>query len=220
MDRLAWLSLLQQHRAIAVIRSPSLEVGRQMARAVADGGIRLLEVTWNSDRPADLVEQLCADLPDCCIGAGTLLTPDAIKDAIASGAEFLFSPSFHADLVQLADYHGVPYSPGALTPTEIVSAWQAGAASVKVFPVQSVGGDRYIQSLQGPLANIPLIPTGGVNVANAKLLLAAGAIAVGLSGSLFPPTSIATGHWEHITQLAADLMDHLSEFVDRSERSL
>jgi 2-dehydro-3-deoxyphosphogluconate aldolase/(4S)-4-hydroxy-2-oxoglutarate aldolase len=202
----AWLAALQQHSAIAVIRSPSLTIGASMAQAVAAGGIRLVEVTWKSDRPTELIHHLRQVLPQCWIGAGTLMTVDEMKAAIAAGAQFLFSPHTNAALIQTAIAHSIPVIPGALSPSEIVQAWQLGASSVKVFPVQAMGGADYIRSLQGPLGQIPLIPTGGVTLDNATSMLEAGAIAVGLSGQLFPPDAIAAEAWDRITQQAQTLI--------------
>ncbi|MBD3881772.1 bifunctional 4-hydroxy-2-oxoglutarate aldolase/2-dehydro-3-deoxy-phosphogluconate aldolase [Phormidium tenue FACHB-886] len=204
-----WLAMLQTQRAIAVIRAPSFELGVQMATAVAKGGMTLIEITWNSDRPADLISHLRDKLPQCQIGAGTLLTRSELRLAIASGAQFLFSPHLNLELVQLAVTERVPVIPGALTPSEIVAAWQAGATCVKVFPVQAVGGVEYIRHLQAALNQIPLIPTGGVTPENAEAFLQAGAIAVGLSGHLFPQQTIAQGDWAAISQQAAQLMQRL-----------
>ena len=210
MPNQSWLTLLQQTRAIAVIRTAKIEQGRQMALAVAAGGIQLIEITWNSDRPTELIQQLRVELPNCTIGTGTLLTLDQLKEAIAAGAQFLFTPHVDPVMIQTAVAHSIPIIPGALSPTEIVTAWQAGASCVKVFPVSSVGGASYIKSLQGPLGNIPLIPTGGVTLENAKEFIAAGAIAVGLSGQLFPQQLVAQGNWSEIAQLAKNLMQQLA----------
>ncbi|MBW4551665.1 MAG: bifunctional 4-hydroxy-2-oxoglutarate aldolase/2-dehydro-3-deoxy-phosphogluconate aldolase [Aphanocapsa sp. GSE-SYN-MK-11-07L] len=207
--RQAWLNLLRQHRAIAVIRSPNLDLGRQIAQAIAAGGIRLIEITWTSDRPAELIAQLRQDLPECQIGAGTLLDCDQMQQAIAAGASFLFSPHFQLDLVKFACDRQVPVVPGCLSPTEIIAAWQAGASSVKVFPIQSMGGCQYLQALQAPLAGIPLIPTGGVTLANARAFVEAGAIGVGLASDLFPPDLIKTENWAGITQRAKLLVQSL-----------
>lgn len=181
-----------------------------MANAVAAGGMHLIEITWNSDRPAELVRKLRANLPDCWIGAGTLLTVDQMQAAIDAGAQFLFTPHIAPDLIRLAVQQQVPIVAGALSPTEIITAWQAGASSVKVFPVQSLGGVDYIRNLQGPLGEIPLVPTGGVTIANARDFLRAGAIAVGLSGDLFPRSAIHQGNWDVITQQAKTLMASLA----------
>ncbi|MGK7872744.1 MAG: bifunctional 4-hydroxy-2-oxoglutarate aldolase/2-dehydro-3-deoxy-phosphogluconate aldolase [Xenococcaceae cyanobacterium] len=214
----SWLQLLQKHRAIAVIRSPQLQLALAMAKAVADGGIRLIEITWNSDRPAELISQLRSELPSCTIGAGTILTVEQLREAIACGTQFLFSPHVKGALIQAAAEYNVPIIPGALSPTEIVTAWQAGASCVKVFPVQAVGGASYIKSLQGPLGQIPLIPTGGVTLENAKEFICSGAIAVGLSGELFPGQLVAARDWQAIAIRAKTLHQRLSEIssVSRS----
>ncbi|MEH2122570.1 bifunctional 4-hydroxy-2-oxoglutarate aldolase/2-dehydro-3-deoxy-phosphogluconate aldolase [Nostoc sp.] len=204
-----WLSQLQKHQAIAVIRAPKIEVGQQMAMAVASGGIQLIEITWNSDRAGELISQLRLELPDCTIGTGTLFNVQQLQEAIASGAQFLFTPHFDSAMVQAAQEKNVPIIPGALTPTEIVTAWSQGASCVKVFPVQAVGGADYIKSLQGPLGQIPLIPTGGVTLENAKEFLQAGAIAVGLSSELFPKKLVTEGNWEAIASGAKNLMRQL-----------
>ena len=210
MSNQSWLTLLQHTPAIAVIRTAKIEQGRQMALAVAAGGIQLIEITWNSDRPTELIQQLRLELPNCTIGTGTLLTLDQLKEAIAAGAQFLFTPHVDPVMIQTAVAHSIPIIPGALSPTEIVTAWQAGASCVKVFPVSSVGGASYIKSLQGPLGNIPLIPTGGVTLENAKEFIAAGAIAVGFSGQLFPQQLVAQENWSAIAQLAKNLMQQLA----------
>jgi 2-dehydro-3-deoxyphosphogluconate aldolase/(4S)-4-hydroxy-2-oxoglutarate aldolase len=204
-----WLQLLQQNRAIAVIRAEKIELGYQMAKAVAAGGMELIEITWNSDRPAELISQLRQELSACTVGTGTILTVDQLRQAIASGAQFLFTPHVDPVLIHAAVDRGIPIVPGALSPTEIVTAWMAGASCVKVFPVQALGGVSYIKSLQAPLGNIPLIPTGGVTLENAREFIAAGAIAVGLSGQLFPPPLVKAGNWEAIALQAKTLMSEL-----------
>ncbi|WP_421655715.1 bifunctional 4-hydroxy-2-oxoglutarate aldolase/2-dehydro-3-deoxy-phosphogluconate aldolase [Leptothermofonsia sp. ETS-13] len=211
MERQHWLTVARQFRGVAVIRCNQWKLGWHMAKAVAEGGMRLIEVTWNSDRPAELIHQLRTDLPDCWIGAGTLLTPEQMKAAIAAGAQFLFTPHVEPELIRLAAKQEITVVPGALSPTEIVRAWQVGASSVKVFPVHSLGGVEYIRSLQGPLGQIPLIPTGGVTVENASEFLKAGAIAVGLSGNLFPQSAIYRQDWHEITRRAQILVKSWQE---------
>ncbi len=206
-----WLKLLQQHRAIAVIRSPESQLGLAMAKAVAAGGIRLIEITWNSQQPAALISQLRRELPQCIIGAGTILTLEELRQAIASGAQFLFSPHVNLELIEEAVHsYQIPIVPGALSPTEIVTAWQAGASAVKVFPIQAVGGAKYIKSLQGPLGQIPLIPTGGVTIENANQFIEAGAIAVGLSSQLFPEQLVLAQDWQAIAQRVRTLVQCLT----------
>lgn len=210
MNNQSWLTLLQHSGVIAVIRAAKIDRGHKMAKAVASGGMNLIEITWNSDRPADLIGQLRAELPTCTIGTGTLLNLDQMEQAIAAGAQFLFTPHVDPVMIQAAVSQGIPIIPGALSPTEIVTAWTAGASCVKVFPVGAVGGATYIKSLQGPLGQIPLIPTGGVTLENAKEFIAAGAVAVGLSGQLFPQELVESGNWEAIAQIAKTLIQQLA----------
>lgn len=204
-----WLSLLQQQRVIAVIRAPQIDLGIEMAKAVAAGGMKLIEVTWNGCEPTKLLHLLHTELPGCLIGAGTLLTLADLQAAIEAGAEFLFTPHTHLPLIQAAVAYRVPIIPGALSPTEILTAWQAGATCVKVFPIQSVGGAEYIRHLQGPLAQIPLIPTGGVTLDNAKEFIDAGAVAVGLAGQLFPKQALMSRDWAQIQERAMCLLHQL-----------
>lgn len=209
----SWFTLLQQYRVIAVIRSPQLSLGHQMAHAVVMGGMRLIEITWNSDRAPELISQLRLELPECIIGTGTLLNLEQLQQAIHAGAQFLFTPHVNPTLISTAVEAGIPIVPGALTPTEIVTAWDAGASSVKVFPIQAVGGASYIKALQGPLGHIPLIPTGGVTLENAKELIVAGAIAVGLAGELFPKELIAERDWIAIAKRAKILNEQLAALM-------
>ncbi|PMB49120.1 keto-deoxy-phosphogluconate aldolase [Fischerella thermalis CCMEE 5201] len=207
MSHHPWLTLVKKHRAIAVIRASQLELGRQMALAMASGGIELIEITWNSANASELITKLRSELPDCTIGTGTLLNLEQLDNAISAGAQFLFTPHVDPTMIQVAVAENIPIIPGALSPTEIVTAWNYGATCVKVFPVQAVGGASYIKSLQGPLGHIPLIPTGGVTLKNAQEFLQAGAIAVGLSSELFPKQFVETGNWQAISQQAKTLVN-------------
>jgi 2-dehydro-3-deoxyphosphogluconate aldolase / (4S)-4-hydroxy-2-oxoglutarate aldolase len=207
----SWLSILRQYRAIAVIRSPRFDLGLSMAEAVARGGMRLIEITWNSEQPETLIAELRVRLPHCLIGAGTILDVNQLQNAIACGAQFIFSPHFNPNLVEIAVHrHQIPYIPGVLSPTEIVTAWQTGASALKVFPINAMGGASYLKSLQAPLAGIPLIPTGGVTVENASAMLSAGAVAVGLSGSLFAEELVKTGNWTQISDRANNLLSQIT----------
>lgn len=208
----SWLAILQREKALAVIRSPRFDLGLAMAEAVAKGGIKLIEITWNSEQPQELIAELRVRLPHCLIGAGTVLNLTQLQNAIACGAQFIFSPHFDPNLVKVAVHHyQIPYIPGVLSPTEIVTAWQTGASALKVFPVMAMGGASYIKSLQAPLGDIPLIPTGGITLDNASAMIAAGAIAIGLSSSLFPPSLVTTNNWQQITYRTQNLLIQLNQ---------
>ncbi|HEY9704053.1 MAG TPA: bifunctional 4-hydroxy-2-oxoglutarate aldolase/2-dehydro-3-deoxy-phosphogluconate aldolase [Allocoleopsis sp.] len=210
MNNQTWLKILEQNRIIAVIRSDDINMGYQMAKSVALGGIKLIEITFNSEQPTNLIDKLSQDLPNCIIGAGTILSMTQLKEAIACNSQFIFSPHLDLNLIKIAQKNNVQIIPGTLTPTEIITALQGGVSCVKVFPIQAVGGATYIKYIKAPLGNIPIIPTGGVTLNNASELILAGAIAVGLGGDLFPQELIRTESWEKITLRANTLVEQLS----------
>ena len=208
----SWLNLLQQHRIIAVVRADNAVIAREIALAAAAGGIKLIEIAWNTDRAESLIPKLQQELPDCKIGAGTVLDIDSAERAIACGCSFLFTPHTNLDLISEGLENNVPVIAGALTPTEILTAWQAGAAAVKVFPIKVVGGVDYLKCLQPILCDIPLIPTGGVTIQNAAQFLAAGAIAVGISSDLFSTELIAEADWTTIIARSQMLIKKVQTF--------
>nr|WP_286395005.1 bifunctional 4-hydroxy-2-oxoglutarate aldolase/2-dehydro-3-deoxy-phosphogluconate aldolase [Pseudanabaena mucicola] len=210
-----WLSLLQQHRIIAVIRADNVSLAREMALAAAAGGIKLIEIAWNTDRAESLIPKLQQELPDCKIGTGTVLDTDSAERAIACGCSFLFTPHTNPELIAKGLENSIPVIAGALTPTEIITAWQAGAAAVKVFPIKVLGGVEYLQCLQPVLRDIPLIPTGGVSMQNADKFLAAGAIAVGISSHLFSPEVIAEDDWTTIIARSQTLIQKVQPFQNQ-----
>jgi 2-dehydro-3-deoxyphosphogluconate aldolase/(4S)-4-hydroxy-2-oxoglutarate aldolase len=210
MNHQSWLTLLKKHRAIAVIRSSQKELAWQMASSVAAGGIQFIEITWNTHKAAELIAELRSEFPSFSIGTGTLLNLEQLQQAIDCGAQFLFTPHTDVAMIKTAVDAGVPIVPGAFSPTEIVTAWQAGASCVKVFPISALGGAAYLKSLQGPLGHIPLIPTGGVTLENAKVFIDAGAIAVGLAGDLFPKHLVENRDWRAIVQIARNLAQNLT----------
>ena len=211
----SWLNLLQQHRIIAVVRADNAAIAREIALAAAAGGIKLIEIAWNTDRAESLIPKLQQELPDCKIGAGTVLDIDSAERAIACGCSFLFTPHTNLDLISKGLENNVPVIAGALTPTEILTAWQAGASAVKVFPIKVVGGVDYLKCLQPILCDIPLIPTGGVTLQNAAQFLAAGAIAVGISSDLFSAEVIAEDDWTTIIARSQMLIKKVQPFQNQ-----
>jgi len=185
-----WLSLLQQYRVIAFIRADNVSIAREMALATAAGGVKLIEIAWNTDRAESLIAKLQQELPDCKIGTGTILDLKMAERAIACGCSFLFTPHTNIEIIARGVENNIPVIAGALTPTEIIAAWQAGASAVKIFPINLIGGVNYLKALQPVLSDIPLIPTGGIKVENVDQFLEAGAIAVGISSDLFASEAI------------------------------
>ncbi|MGK7907748.1 MAG: bifunctional 4-hydroxy-2-oxoglutarate aldolase/2-dehydro-3-deoxy-phosphogluconate aldolase [Synechococcus sp.] len=206
-----WLQHIKRDRIIAVIRTGSQETSFRLVEAAIAAGLRQIEITSTSAGFTRTIAQLRARYPTCTIGTGTVLNAKVGREAIAAGAQFIFSPYLTVDVIELALQHDIAVVPGALTPTEIGTAWSAGATAVKVFPIQAVGGAQYLQALQGPMGHIPLIPTGGVCCGDAHKFFDAGAIAVGLGGSLFPKQLVGAQDWQglefHIRTFLATQLD-------------
>lgn len=205
-----WLSVVSKYRLIAVIRANSITTGIKMAHAVAQGGIKLIEITWNSEQPLLIVNRLREELPDCYIGMGTILSLDNLKNAIDAGIQFAFSPHFAPELIDFAHNYDIPFIPGALSPTEIINAFHYGAKTVKVFPIQSMGGVNYLKNILAPTPHLKLIPTGGVQLSNAEDFIKHGAVAVGLSTDLFPYQLIIQEDWQAIKLRAEKIQVQLA----------
>jgi 2-dehydro-3-deoxyphosphogluconate aldolase/(4S)-4-hydroxy-2-oxoglutarate aldolase len=146
------------------------------------------------------------------LGAGTVLDPETARNCILAGAQFIVSPALDLRTIELCRRYSVPIMPGALTPTEILSAWQAGADVVKVFPCSALGGAKYLKALQGPLPQIQLIPTGGVSLATAEEFLAAGAFALGVGGDLVDAKAAREGRTGVITESAQKYISIVKKF--------
>jgi len=173
--------------------------------AIRAGGIPILEITLTVPGAVRIIADLTARLGDeALIGAGTVLDADAAKECIDAGACFVVSPSLDIPTIETCRRRSVPVFPGALTPTEIVAAWRAGADAVKVFPANAVGGATYLKSLKAPLPQIELIPTGGVSLQTAVAFLAAGAFALGVGADLVDLAALRRGEAAAITAKARE----------------
>lgn len=181
MIRLEVPESVANSRIIAIARRVQLDHLVEVANVLADAGVKVLEVTLDSDDALDSIERLAGG--PLTIGAGTVRSvADAVK-ADKAGAEFIVMPHTDADVVRSVTARGVPVMPGALTPTEAVAAWNLGASAVKLFPAM-LGGPDYLRALRGPLADVSFVPTGGIDDTNAGAYLQAGAVAVGVGGWL------------------------------------
>jgi 2-dehydro-3-deoxyphosphogluconate aldolase/(4S)-4-hydroxy-2-oxoglutarate aldolase len=185
VNRPAVPAAISQGRVIAIGRHLDIASVLAIGEALASSGIRAFELTMNSASAVEAIAALAARFgPDqLLIGAGTVLEEAQAEAAVQAGARFLVMPTFDARVVEWAVRHDIPAFPGAFTPTEILAAWRAGAAAVKLFPASAVG-PNFLRELRGPLPQIPLIPTGGVTVDNAPAFLAAGGLAVGMGSWL------------------------------------
>ncbi len=203
MKKAEVLSRIHQIGIVPVLRASSTKEALAIAKAIEAGGVPILEVTMTVPGAIRVIEQLVEHGGDrLLVGAGTVLDAETARACILAGAQFVVSPALDLRTIELCRKYGVPILPGALTPTEIVTAWQAGADAVKVFPCSAVGGAKYLKAVKAPLPQIDLIPTGGVSLATAEEFLEAGAFALGVGGDLVDNKAIANGHPEIITENA------------------
>ena len=192
---------------VAVIRAKSSESLVDVARALLAGGVDVMEVTFTVPKAARVLERVADELGDqVLLGAGTVLDPETARTAMLAGAEFIVSPTTNTSVIELCRRYDKTVMPGALTPTEVVTAWQAGADIVKIFP-SDVTGPSYLKSLHAPLPQVRLMPTGGVNLETAADFLRAGACALGVGGSLVESKAIETGDLQRITDLAKQFVE-------------
>ena len=195
---------------VAIIRMPDPAALRAVVDALAEGGVRALEVTMTVPRAIELIKEIAPTLPaDFLFGAGTLLDPDTVHRAIDAGAQFIVSPVFRPEVIKAAHADGVPVMPGCFTPTEILSAWEMGADVIKVFPATSVG-PGYLKDIRGPLPQIKLMPTGGVSIDNVGDWLRAGAVAVGVGSAIVDTKAIAAKHFNVIVDNARRIVANVA----------
>lgn len=206
------LEHLKETRIIAILRGIPQEKALHVASALSRGGIVFTEVTMNTEGALDIISQW-RERPDLnmIIGAGTVLDLDMAKEAITAGAQYLVSPNVDEAVIHYAREQGIGVFPGAMTPTEIVKAWKAGANAVKLFPMASMGIE-YLKEIRAPLDQIPLIVTGGVRRDNIQEFLSAGTTAVGLGGSLANAELIREGRYDLIEQNAATMIQAVTTF--------
>lgn len=194
---------------IPVIRASSQEEALAVVEAIAAGGVTTIEVTMTVPDAVAMIAKL-SKRDDLLIGAGSVLDPETARECINAGATFIVSPATNFDTIQYCNESEIVVMPGALTPTEVVNAWDAGADFVKVFPADSMGGAKYLKSLKAPLPNIKLIPTGGVNQQTAADFIKAGAEAVGVGADLVDLMAIRDGRAEEITAAARKYLEIVS----------
>jgi 2-dehydro-3-deoxyphosphogluconate aldolase / (4S)-4-hydroxy-2-oxoglutarate aldolase len=174
--------------------------------------VTTLEVTMTVPGAIRVMRTLAEKRPDLLIGAGTVLDPETARMCILEGAQYVVSPALNLKTIEMCHRYGVPVLPGALTPTEIVTAWEAGADVIKIFPASALGGAKYLKSVKAPLPQVEMIPTGGVSLATAREFLDAGAFALGVGADLVDPKAIREGKPEQITENAAKYLAIVREF--------
>jgi 2-dehydro-3-deoxyphosphogluconate aldolase/(4S)-4-hydroxy-2-oxoglutarate aldolase len=207
---------LERVALIPVLRARNARQAHAVVQAMLAGGVCVVEVTMTVPGAVDLLAELKLEYAgQLLLGSGTVTTGAQAEATINAGAEFVVSPSFHPDVVAVTKAHKKLSIPGALTPTEVITAWNAGADYVKVFPCSAMGGASYLTSLLAPFPQLKLIPTGGVTHHNAASFLEAGARAVGVGGDLVNLAAIDEGHPEVITEAARAYLKIIAEFRER-----
>jgi 2-dehydro-3-deoxyphosphogluconate aldolase/(4S)-4-hydroxy-2-oxoglutarate aldolase len=202
MTKEAQLRRVLDSGIVAVVRSPHSGQLVDVARALADGGVSVIEITMSVPNALDVVRQVQETLGDrILLGAGTILDPETARAAILAGAEYIVAPTLNVDVIRLCRRSDKLVMPGAFTPTEILTAWEAGADIVKVFPADTVG-PAFFKALRGPLPQIRLMPTGGVDLSTAAAFLKAGACCLGIGSQLVEPRAVAERNFERIRDLA------------------
>src|SRR5947199_10391437 len=187
---------------VAVVRSPDSQQLVEAARALADGGVTVVEITMTVPDALDVVRQVRRSLGDrVLLGAGTILDPETARAALLAGAEYLVAPTLNLDVIRLCQRYDKLVMPEAFTPTEVLAAWEAGADIVKVFPADVVG-PAFFKAMRGPLPQIRLMPTGGVDLNTAGDFLQAGACWLGVGGQLIEPKAVAERDFDRIRDLA------------------
>ena len=199
-------SIIEQTGIVAVVRLDDLSAAVPLTKALIAGGIHAVEFTFTNPQAARAIEQARAAVgSDGLIGAGTVLDPETARIAILAGAQYVVTPSLKRATIELCNRYSVPILCGAFTPTEILTAWEAGADYIKVHPA-SLGGPKYFKDVLAPFPHVKLIPSGGVAFDNVAAFLDAGAVAVALGSALVDQHTVAIGNWSGLTERARNLV--------------
>ncbi len=203
MDKQEVMARIREVGVVPVIRAESADEAARVIDAIRAGGVSVLEITMTVPGALGLIAEVARRVGnDAVVGAGTVLDAETARAVILAGARFVVSPALDLGTIACCRRYGVPVMPGALTPTEVVAAWQAGADIVKVFPANAVGGASYIRALKAPLPQIELCPTGGVSLDTAADFIKAGASALGVGNDLVDLKALRAGHAPAITDKA------------------
>src|SRR4029077_20839690 len=221
MDRQQVRDKIVEIGVVPVVRASSPAEARLAAQAVCDGGIPIVEITMTVPGAVDVIRELRKSaLSGVLVGAGTVLDAEAARRCLDAGAEFLVSPGLNVSTVEFAAREGKLIMAGALTPTEVITAWNAGADFVKVFPCGQVGGAKYIKALKGPFPEVPLVPTGGVNLNTAAEFIEAGAVALGVGGELVQADALRSNKPEIIVENARKFLAIVKQTRERLASSV
>lgn len=217
MNKSEVCSLIHDVRIIPAVRVATAEEAHFAAEAVTSGGIPIVEITLTVAGAVELISHLVRYHPNVVVGAGTVLDTETAAKCVDAGASFLTSPALNVKLVEFARKKEITVLPGALTPTEVITAWEAGSDFVKVFPCVDIGGEKYIKALKTSLPQVPLIAAGGVNQQTAMNYILAGATAIGVGSELIPVEAIERRQAKRIRELALRFAGFVKEARDRIE---
>jgi len=197
------LSFITEVGLVPVVRTSSADAAVHVVEALFEGGIRAAEITMTVPGAVGALERCAAQFGSkLVLGAGTVLAPETARICMLAGAEFFVTPSLRLSTIEMAKRYSKVICPGALTPTEVLAAWDAGADAVKIFPCGNVGGAKYIKALRGPFPHIEMIPTGGVNLETIGDFLKAGACAAGVGGELVDAKLVKEGKFDQLVERA------------------
>jgi len=217
MEKREVLNRMVSEGLIPVIRVTSAQEAIDVADAIKEGGVTFIEITMSVQGAIDVIKDLTKKYKDeIVMGAGTVLDPETGRAALLAGAQFIVSPTLNLDLIHLAHRYSAVVIPGAMTPTEILAAWNAGADMVKVFPAAQLGGPEYIKAVRGPLPQILLVPTGGVNLQNAGAFIKAGCVALGAGGELVDKKALKEKKFNILTENARAFLKVIREAREQS----
>ncbi len=203
MSRETTLKRILDGGIVAVVRAESGRRLAEVVRALAEGGVTAAEITFTVPDAVAVIRTVREELGDrVVLGAGTVLDPETARAALLAGAEYIVAPTVNLDVIRLCRRYDKVVMPGAFTPTEVLAAWEAGADVVKIFPAD-VGGPAYLKALRGPLPQVRVMPTGGVDLTTAAAFLDAGACCLGVGGSLVDAKAVADGDFGRIKELAS-----------------
>jgi 2-dehydro-3-deoxyphosphogluconate aldolase/(4S)-4-hydroxy-2-oxoglutarate aldolase len=206
------LAKILEEGVVPVIRVSSAVEALEVARAIHEGGISVIEVTMTVPGAMEVIKEVSRKFgEEVLLGAGTVLDPETARAALLNGARFLVTPTLNPEVIKMSNRYGAVIIPGALTPTEILTAWEAGADLVKVFPIAQVGGPSYIRAIRGPLPQIPLVPTGGVNLQNAGEFIQAGAAAIAAGGELVDRKAVAEKKYSVVVENAQKFLTEVKK---------
>ena len=195
---------------VAVLRADSPTQLMDVSRALREGGVEAIEVTMTVPGALKVIEEASAKMEDTIVGVGSVLDPETARAAILAGAEYVVGPCLNLGVIEMAKRYGKVVMPGAFTPTEVITAWQAGADVVKIFPA-GVGGPSYFKDIKGPLPQVRLMPTGGVDSKTTPEFIKAGACAVGAGSAMVDKAAVANKDWAKLTETARQFVDAVKQ---------